>query len=421
MLDLRTLGGLDIASTGPLGKAASQPRRLALLAVLAEASERGVSRDALIGLLWPEQIAESARHNLTQTLYALRRDLGAEDLFTGTSRLALNPTLLGCDLWKFRRALQENDWDAAVKLYRGPFLSGVFINHTPEFDRWVEQARQNIAAEYARGIELLAGDLAARGEHAQAAALWRRLASFDPHNASVVMEIARQMRAAGDRAGALSIIHEFGTRLREDLALPLDAALIQLADSIRGELGHRPPPVVGQQVAAFHPDRASGAQEVRRGHPIHLSPLRRKRQLLVLAAGGLAVATVLVVSAGRNRPISSPSGTTSVAVLPFEVHGDSAAGFLRDGMARLVAQGLDGVGRVRAALYPTVGPLLDRAESAADTSGAMGRRFRIDRYVAGDVTLVGTTIQVRAVLHDVSKRGATLGTALVTGSRDSLF
>src|SRR5216117_3360961 len=77
-LRLRTLGGLAVERNPPLGPgAAAQRRPLALLALLAAASERGVSRDKLLACLWPESSQEKARHLLTQTLYALRRDLHA--------------------------------------------------------------------------------------------------------------------------------------------------------------------------------------------------------------------------------------------------------------------------------------------------------------------------------------------------------
>ena len=75
VLTLRTLGGVYVADEQgqPLTGAASQRRLLALLVVLAIAGERGLSRDKLIALLWPEAGEERARHSLTQALYAARQ------------------------------------------------------------------------------------------------------------------------------------------------------------------------------------------------------------------------------------------------------------------------------------------------------------------------------------------------------------
>ena len=61
---LRTFGGLSLTGeSGPVTGAATQRRKLALLAVLATGRERGVSRDRLLALFWPERDAEHARQD----------------------------------------------------------------------------------------------------------------------------------------------------------------------------------------------------------------------------------------------------------------------------------------------------------------------------------------------------------------------
>ncbi len=80
---LATFGGLSLAAdVEPLRT--TQRRRLALLALLAVAGERGLSRDKLQAYLWPESRADQARHALEQLLYFLRRQLG-DDAFLGTN------------------------------------------------------------------------------------------------------------------------------------------------------------------------------------------------------------------------------------------------------------------------------------------------------------------------------------------------
>ena len=69
---IQTLGGLAVFDGPlPLGGNAQQPRRLAILAVLARSGDRGVNRDRLATLLWGEVEEERARRNLNQALYAL--------------------------------------------------------------------------------------------------------------------------------------------------------------------------------------------------------------------------------------------------------------------------------------------------------------------------------------------------------------
>src|SRR5471032_2003387 len=137
MLRLLTLGGLSLVDdNGPLTGAASQRSRLALLAVLATAGPAGLSRDKVLALLWPESGDERARHALKQAVYALRRDLGTENAIVGTATLSLDATVLGSDIRDFDEAISRGDDGAAISVYAGPFLDGVFVRAAPEFDQW---------------------------------------------------------------------------------------------------------------------------------------------------------------------------------------------------------------------------------------------------------------------------------------------
>ena len=72
-----------------------------MLAVLALAGGRGVSRDRLQALFWPESDTERARKVLAQTVYSLRRDLGDPGVVLGTTELRLNADLVAADVTAF--------------------------------------------------------------------------------------------------------------------------------------------------------------------------------------------------------------------------------------------------------------------------------------------------------------------------------
>src|SRR5206468_9587170 len=107
--------------------AAQQRKTLALLALLAAAGHRGLSRDKLIGSLWPETDAEHGRGLLNQACYALRRDLQASELFLGSIQLRLNPAAISSDVESFVRAMEEHDPTRAVACYTAPFLDGFYL------------------------------------------------------------------------------------------------------------------------------------------------------------------------------------------------------------------------------------------------------------------------------------------------------
>src|SRR5215468_9152568 len=105
VLRLKVLGGLTVLRDGsPLSGALAQPRRLAVLALLARGGRSGVSRDSIVNTLWPDTDEERARHTLSQTLYALRRELGRDELIVGVRELRLDTELLAIDAVEFQDA-----------------------------------------------------------------------------------------------------------------------------------------------------------------------------------------------------------------------------------------------------------------------------------------------------------------------------
>ncbi len=234
MLRLKTFGGLAIRRNGaPVEGAGAQRRRLALLALLAEAGERGMSRERLLGLLWPDSDLERGRKNLAQAVYALRRDLGADELITGTADLRLNTDHISSDLHDFRRAAAEGRLEDAVALYEGPFLDGVYLDESPEFDRWAEQERNVLAHEYVAALEQLAKRATQAGDHRTAVGHWRKLANADPLNAQVAAGLMQALASAGDRAAALQHYRVYEMLLRQELEIEPDPKLKALADDLR--------------------------------------------------------------------------------------------------------------------------------------------------------------------------------------------
>ena len=157
MLRLRTFGGLTIEDeNGPQAGAIARKRSLALLALVALATEQGLSRDRILAYLWPESDTDRARNNLKQTLFQLRRDLQEEVFARGGGALRLETGAISVDACDFQAALDRGNPTTAVTLYRGPFLDGFYLPGLAEFERWVESERVRLAQAYAGALELLA-------------------------------------------------------------------------------------------------------------------------------------------------------------------------------------------------------------------------------------------------------------------------
>lgn len=241
MLRLRTFGGLSIERSAedgggsPTSTATAARRRLAFLAVLAASGPRGMPRDKLLALFWPESDNEKARHALDQTLYSLKRDLGAESLVLGREELAINPAAMTSDVEDFKAALARGDRAAAVELYTGPFLDGVFISGASGFERWAEEERNRLTRDVELALEALAAEAANRGDHAGAVQRWQRLATMEPRKTRVVLSLMSELAAAGDRAAALKHAEIYHTLVRDDLDAEPNPAVAALAERLRRE------------------------------------------------------------------------------------------------------------------------------------------------------------------------------------------
>jgi Tol biopolymer transport system component/DNA-binding SARP family transcriptional activator len=234
MLLLRTFGSLALENGGrPIGGAAAQRSRLAILAVLAVAGEDGMSRDRLLALFWPESDADRARGALNQALYALRRDAGEQELTLGTSDLRLNSKVITTDVGDFERLLDGGDLKSAVALYAGPFLDGIHIKDAPEFDRWSDRERDRLAHAYAAALEKLAGSARKRGDP-QAVVDWmRKLAAADPLSSRVARLLMEGLIAAGDREAAIRHAGFHAALVRAELGCEPEPGIAAFAEELR--------------------------------------------------------------------------------------------------------------------------------------------------------------------------------------------
>lgn len=231
---LLTLGGLSVVADGDGAAPLSvQPRRLALLAVLARAGERGVAREALLALFWPDAEDHNARRGLAQALYALRRDLGDDRVIAGSHALHLDPALLPSDVGDFVAHARAGRLAEAAACYAGRFLHGVHLAGIPEFMRWAEGEREALARDYAAVLERLAVEAERSGAHAEAIGRWHTLAAQDPLDGRVTLRLMEALVAAGDPAGALRQARLHEALVAEELDLPADPAVRALAERLR--------------------------------------------------------------------------------------------------------------------------------------------------------------------------------------------
>lgn len=405
------LGGLSVESpAAPLSGAATQRRRLALLAVIAGAGDRGISRDKLLAYLWPEGDPEKARRVLAQALYALRRDLGSDELFLGSTELRLNPEVLPSDYAEFKAAIAAQRLETAVGLYGGPLLDGFYLNDAPEFERWVDTERAALAADYAHALESLAERAREQGDTRASVGWWRKLAAVDPLNNRVSLRLMQALAAAGDRAGALQHARVFETLLQQELEVPPDRSVLDYVQELRRPESAAPAATVAAPgVAASAPEIrapqvASPPVLPRAPGPEHLSELgvtsgwataastlppppqatrlpvparapRAPMRALLVAAG---VVVLLVLAYLGLRPATEPSTETPalpiVAVGRFQDY-TGEAGLVRP-LSDMLATNLARASGLRVVSSARMYELMAQGDRTADSAAAVVQAAR---------------------------------------------
>ena len=391
MLYLKTFGGLSVDTGGAPGAGAAQQRkRLALLAVLAAAGHRGMSRDKVIAYLWPDSDAEHGRNLLKQACFALRRDLHAPALFLGTLELRLNPEVVTSDIQRFEDALARGDPAQAVAVYGGPFLDGFYLGEAGEFERWVEEERARWTTRICETLESLAAQAGATGDVRGCVRWWRGLTELDRLSSHAALGLLTALVAAGDRAAALEFGRAYTNVLRQELGTAPDAAITELLGRVRAG-GTEPAPstsILGGPTVAVA--------------PTPLPPFPRTTRFGRRLALG-AVATVLVggvVVAYSRTP--APLDPELLAVAPFEVL-DSNLELSQQRLVDGLSRNLDGIGPYRTVSLTIVNRRWrGRSDRASATS--LGRRTGAGIVLFGQLSSVRSdSVRLRVAVVDARR------------------
>ncbi len=406
-----------------------QRRPLALLTILAVHGERGIGRERLLLYLWPDSTARLARATLSQTLYILRRELG-RDALAGGANLALDARRIACDLWDYETALAAGDLERAVTLHCGPLFGSFALSHAPEFERWLSEARARDTDRLRATLETLATRAAAAGDHATAAAWWRRLALDEPYSSRIALRGARALDAAGDRAGAAAWLETHTARVRGDLGLSPDPEVHAALDVLRRPAARvtvAAPPSADPAVVPV--DRAPDATASRVPSPRRDRPAARRAAGL---AGALTVGLVLGLGVYDATRAVWPRGQDGdgvvraqgrrLIVFPFATLGPSENRWIADALVALLAAGLDGAGDLRASVAARPAPAAGAGtDGLPESAWVAAGRLGADLFVSGEAIESGGRVRVRGSLYQTASPHEPLASATAEGPADDLF
>lgn len=370
-------------------------RKLAVLTLLA-LSNRPLTRDRLATLFWGEQDDERARHSLADTLSHLRRVLGKDAITLRQEEIALSPAApLAVDVREFRAALAARDTIGAAATYGGPFLDGVYVDRSPEFDDWASRERETLAREFAAAArDACARDAAAGNEGVRAETALRWLAA-EPLSDEAAVHLIEARASAGTPESLATAVGEFdrlAAALKRDYGLGPGPRSTALAADLRQKLSAAAPP---------RPTPVPAAGVAVQGK----SPAARARPWQ-LALAGAAVLLALAAAAMIWRGSAEPHARPVIAVA--QVRGTTTGGksdWLADGLPQMIAADLSRSSAVDVVAPERIRELRLRAARtddplAPDALADLGHRLGADWVVTGALSAGDTSLALELDLVD---------------------
>lgn len=417
MLYLRVLGGLTFERDSvPLDAMAAQRKSLALLALLAVAGPRGVSRDKLVAYVWPESDTEHGRGAMRQAIHAMRQRVGDADVLVGGAELRLNSDVIASDVGRFTEHLARGALEEAVSHYGGPFLDGYHLGGAEEFEQWVAEQRSRLARDFAGALERLATEAGRRGAWTDAVGWWTRLAATDPLNGRVAAALMRALAAAGDPAAALRHAATHEILLRQELDCAPDPAVVALATRLRAdsEVPTLPPreAAIAPALPDGVPDTSAIPATLGDTTPAgHVAPRRRRGRYVagvavtcLFALAAFIVAHVSDVAGIRNGNAGEASAVSrvaardsqqSVAVLAFaNTTGDPKNEPFSDGLTDELIGALGKITGLKVAGRTSAFALKGRGLSVR----AIGDTLGVANVLEGSVRRAGDRLKVTVQL-----------------------
>ena len=231
----------------------------ALLAYLAVESARPHRRDALAGLLWPDQPQDKARQSLRQALFHLRQTIADSDEKNGQPFLLVDRHSIqfntasdhsldvavfqslvhACRVHQHRRlggclsCLQR--LRELVDLYRCHFLDQFFLSDSAAFEEWALLQREWFRREAVKALFQLADYHERRGEYADARRYARRQLTLEPWREEAHRQLMRLLAMEGERSAALAQYEACRRILAQELNVEPMAETQALHAAIRDE------------------------------------------------------------------------------------------------------------------------------------------------------------------------------------------
>ena len=238
----------------------------ALLIYLAAEPPMPHRRESLMTLLWPGMPERSARQNLRQIIYNLRRaipelpqkgidgeiagDTAVPLLLANRHTIQLNPLAdVSSDVGRFDALIERTrthdhldillchdcrqDLEAAVALYKGDFLADFYLDDSNAYEEWAEVKRQGYRRQALDALETLTTIATREAAYIEARGYAERQLEIDDLRESAYRQLMKILALNGQRAEALALYETLERQLAEELGMAPAARTTERYEQIR--------------------------------------------------------------------------------------------------------------------------------------------------------------------------------------------
>jgi len=232
---LRLLGTVQVEQDGQPVRGFGSRKALALLGYLA-VHDHPIPREHLVDLLWENQSEARGRANLSWVLHkisallpgCLEADRHSVQFRRGDSYWLDTDTFEG-----LRAQDQATSLAAAVALYRGEFLEGLYLHACAEFEIWLVGERERWRQRVAGVLGDLVTHHGQRGEYRPGLHFARRLLALEPWREETHRQVMRLLAYSGQRTAALAQYETCRRVLAAELGVEPVAQTTRLYHQIR--------------------------------------------------------------------------------------------------------------------------------------------------------------------------------------------
>lgn len=220
MVEVLTLGRHEIIEDG-ISVVFPYRKSKELLFYLAE--KKKSSRDEVMGVLWPEEDEESARKNLRNAIYHIRKKLGEESIIsTGKTEISLGNFVK----WDFDLLIDEKKYSK----YRGEFLEGFFSKNSEIMEEWISSTRENIKTILK---EALKKEIDKENINEEIFMGLLTLARNEKYDEELFRMLIKVEGIRGNVSRAVDFYNEISENLKKELGVSVDIETKNLLDMIK--------------------------------------------------------------------------------------------------------------------------------------------------------------------------------------------